>query len=167
MQWTLLFALAATIAYPFTEATLQRDDVRACVTRLAAMSGHGRFEYESAAFLVLREDGKFDCAVWPSVRAWRRATWAGPVPDGTVAVMHTHPRSLPMPSAHDSREASRIGIPVIVVAGRFVSMVGKNSAGERTVSSVYTSGPDEATADSLADARQTGSLPDERSGAHP
>src|SRR5687768_13067241 len=167
MQWMLVAAMVSTIAYPFSEGTLEREDLRACASRLAAMSGHGRFDHEAGAFLVLREDGGFDCSLWPAERAFRRASWSGRIPDGTVAVMHTHPRSLPEPSAHDTREAARIGVPVIVVAGRFLSITGKNSAKNRTVSNAYTSGPDEATADSLADARKTGPVPDERSRAHP
>ena len=163
----LVAAMVATIAYPFSEATLERDDVRECASRLAAMTGHGRFEHEAGAFLVLREDGRFDCVEWPAQRAFRRASWSGQVPDGTVAVMHTHPRSLPEPSAHDTREAERIGVPVIVVAGRSLAITGKNSAKKRTVSNAYTSGPDEATANSLADARKTGAVPHERSRAHP
>jgi hypothetical protein len=115
-------AMVPTIAYPFNEKTLQRDDLRQCASRLAALSGHGFRDEERAAFLILREDDTFECALWPASFAFRRASWAGQIPDRTIAVIHTHPRSTPDPSPHDYREARRLDIPVIVVAGERISM---------------------------------------------
>ena len=111
-----------TIAYPFSEKTLQRDDLRQCASRLAALSGYGFRDEERAAFLILRADDSFECAIWPASFAFRRASWGGRIPDRTIAVIHTHPRGTPDPSPHDYREARRLDIPVIVVAGERISM---------------------------------------------
>jgi hypothetical protein len=111
-----------TVAYPFGDETLQRDDVRACSDRIAELAGHGYFQGERAAFLVLRGDGRFDCSVWPVTNEWHRTTWSGAIPNGTVAVIHTHPRNMPDPSTHDTAEARRLNIPVIVVTRGSVKM---------------------------------------------
>ena len=103
----------------------------------------------------MRDDGHFDCALWPATFTWRSATYSGRIPTGTVAVMHTHPTGQPQPSDHDFQEAKRIAVPVIVVCRKSVIMAlpfGKNSAG---ASNVYTSALDETAPDSLAHARQT------------
>ena len=111
-----------TIAYPFDTTTLVRDDVRACGERITALAGHGYLAHERAAFLVLSSDGTFDCSVWPPSNGWHSATWSGKIPNGTVAVIHTHPRTIPQPSSHDTREARRLDIPVIVVTPGSMAM---------------------------------------------
>jgi hypothetical protein len=111
-----------TVAYPFGEETLRREDVRACSARLNELSGYGYGNREQAAFLILRSDGRFDCSVWPATNAWHSANWSGRIPTGTVAVIHTHPRNIPRPSVQDAAEARRLDIPVIVVADRSVTM---------------------------------------------
>jgi len=55
-----------TVAYPFDRQLLQRADIEGCASRLVKMAGYGRFQYERAAFLILRDDGMFDCSVWPA-----------------------------------------------------------------------------------------------------
>lgn len=44
----------------------------------------------------------------------------GTAPDGTVAIIHTHPESLPDPSPGDRRVAMAAGIPVFVVTRRAI-----------------------------------------------
>ncbi|HEX7419040.1 MAG TPA: Mov34/MPN/PAD-1 family protein [Thermoanaerobaculia bacterium] len=51
------------------------------------------------------------------------ATWTGRMPEGTAAIIHSHPRTLPNPSQNDILEAHRLGIPVIVVTPDAVTMV--------------------------------------------
>ena len=112
-----------TVAYPFTRATLQRADVAACADRILALGWYGRVDWERAAFLRIDERGGFTCDVWPANLQFRRTHWAGPSPEGTVAVIHSHPRTLPDPSPDDRHVAQRLQIPVIVVTPEAMTMV--------------------------------------------
>lgn len=112
-----------TVAYPFNRATLQRDDFAACADRILALAWYGRVEWERAAFLRIDDRGRFACDVWPSKLQFHSASWSGPTPDGTIAIIHSHPRTLPNPSVEDAAEARRLGIPVIVVTPQAVTMV--------------------------------------------
>ncbi len=112
-----------TVAYPFSRTVLQREDVAACADRVLDLGWYGRVEWERAAFLVIADDGGFTCDVWPSKLQFHTAKWAGPIPYGTAAVIHSHPRTLPNPSAADILEAHRLGIPIIVVTPAAVTMV--------------------------------------------
>jgi hypothetical protein len=111
-----------TVAYPFAGETLRRDDVRACSEQLSELAAFGRSDRERAAFLVLRGDGTFHCAVWPASNTWHSASWSGAIPFGTVAVMHTHPRHIPQPSTQDMAQARRLDIPVLVVTPGSIAM---------------------------------------------
>ena len=146
----LLAITIPIVAYPFTEATLHRDDVRACASRLTTLANTGQSNIERAAFLILQDDGSFSCKVWREPGQWRRASFSGRIPDGTVAIMHTHPPDSPEPSAHDEKEATRLDAPVIVVCRGQLALAlpgGKNSARARAVSNdVYTLDPDETAA---------------------
>jgi proteasome lid subunit RPN8/RPN11 len=107
--------------------------------------------------------------VWEEPSEYRRASWNRRIPEGTVAVIHTHPADSPEPSSHDFAEAARLDAPVIVVCRGKLTMAlpGKNSARDRNVSNVYTSDPDEASTVSQSQPRQTSSLSDEGPRAHP
>ena len=111
-----------TVAYPFNQEILSRADIGSCASRIVKMAGYGRLPYERAAFLVLRDDGTFDCSVWPASFTVRKEQWTGAIPNGTAAIIHTHPLSLPDPSSHDFNEAARIGVPVIVAMPDQVAM---------------------------------------------
>lgn len=119
-----------TVAYPFDRDALLRDDVRACADEIERLSGA---HFERAAFLRLRDDGAFDCRLWPGALHADRAEWAGAPVDGTVAIIHSHPRDFPEPSQHDRQEAVRIGVPVLVVTPGAISMASprKNESGFR------------------------------------
>ena len=81
---------------------------------LLASGGYGRLEIERAAFIIRESSGTITMERWESV-AYRRASFRGSVPAGTIAIAHTHPLRSPGPSEHDRVEARRIGLPVIVV----------------------------------------------------
>ncbi|HEV8659295.1 MAG TPA: Mov34/MPN/PAD-1 family protein [Thermoanaerobaculia bacterium] len=112
-----------TVAYPFGVATLMRDDVAACSETILSRGWGGRANFERAAFLHLSDDGAFRCDVWPADFQFHRAQWWGATPDGTAALIHSHPRTLPEPSEQDVREAQRLGVPVIVVTPESIAMV--------------------------------------------
>ncbi len=44
--------------------------------------------------------------------------WAEPLPNGVVAIVHTHPNWERLPSTIDIRTSQRIHLPVYVVTGR-------------------------------------------------
>ena len=67
---------------------------------------------ERAAFIVNGEDGAFECLLWPGTQERDRATFRGEMPPGTVAIIHTHPILVPMPSEQDVEMAKRLGIAI-------------------------------------------------------
>jgi proteasome lid subunit RPN8/RPN11 len=74
------------------------------------------FEHrEEAAFIVRSASGNFYAIEWPSNGALDSARWEGAFPDGTVAIAHTHPTQLPMPSNIDINVARGTHVPVYVV----------------------------------------------------
>jgi proteasome lid subunit RPN8/RPN11 len=75
---------------------------------------------EVAAFVVMERDGTVDLVHWPRTRTYRSAHWKGPVPEGTIGIIHTHPAKLPFPSRQDVAEARRLGMPVHVVSRRLL-----------------------------------------------
>ena len=96
------------------------DDVD--VARLAAPLLRADDEYERAAFVVRGDDGALRLIEWPFRREFRRARWEGAAPEGTIAIVHTHPRELPRPSMGDHAEARRIGLPIYVLTRGGVSV---------------------------------------------
>jgi hypothetical protein len=118
----LLLALSLTIAYPFDQGTIERKDVQACFEHLLARAYYGKAPYERAAFLVLQGDGTLACHDWPPTFSYKSERWTGAVPDGTVAIAHTHPARLRQPSRDDIDSAARLAIPVFVVTQGWISM---------------------------------------------
>ena len=86
-----------------------------CFRCIYERAGYGLMEFEAAAWITY--DGEaFDCVFWEQSRRQRRTTWSGRMPEGVVALAHTHPlRSSPEPSRVDVASADRLGIPVYVV----------------------------------------------------
>ena len=87
--------------------------------QLLAEGGHGRFQSERAAFLIRETGGTLTLAPWPH-SGFRHASYRGAVPARTIAILHTHPANEPRPSAQDRAEATRLGLPVIVITPRSV-----------------------------------------------
>ena len=121
--------LVLLTAFPSLGEPLLDRDAHGCFVKLLALGGYGRLAPERAAFLVVMPDGGTSCVLWPATNGYREARWDGPVPAGTIAIAHTHPRNLDSPSARDVREASRTGLPVFVITPRRVSM----TSGDRIV----------------------------------
>ena len=82
--------------------------------------GLGYRKSESAAFLVRVNDGGHRCVTWPFRGDVQMQRFDGAAPDGTIAIIHTHPESLPEPSSADRRLAMAIGVPVFVVTRRAI-----------------------------------------------
>lgn len=103
----LLLSLQPDIVREPQVQTLMRELVR---------DARAGFEHrEGAAFIVRSATGNFYSIEWPSNGALDSARWTGAIPAGTVAIAHTHPTHLPMPSNIDAVTARGVHIPVYVV----------------------------------------------------
>jgi hypothetical protein len=182
----LLAALSAAIvlpftAYPLTSSTVRDPQVQRCFSELVDAGGRGRRSDERAAFLVY-DAGTFSCVAWPSRFGYNRAEWNGRIPDGAIAVVHTHPLATPLPSWHDLKEAARIGAPVVVVTpdlvsaamprGEVITLAGagwqdapaQNVSAAKVVDMLRN---DATRTDPPPHARQARALSDQGPGAHP
>ncbi|MEO8033360.1 MAG: hypothetical protein ABI837_02935 [Acidobacteriota bacterium] len=88
--------------------------VRDGFRRLLQRSRYG-FDAEQAAFLVRRADGSLILVDWQYGGERNGASWQGVFPEGTIAIVHTHPCWLPMPSGIDRATARRSRVPVYVL----------------------------------------------------
>jgi proteasome lid subunit RPN8/RPN11 len=71
---------------------------------------------EVAAFIVRADDGTLSLRSWPNQRRFRTAQGSGPLPADAIAIIHSHPVTMPLPSAMDRREAERLQIPIYAVS---------------------------------------------------
>ena len=108
-----------TVSLPSQAFT--HESATSCFDRLMILGGLGKRETERAAFLVYRTDGTFDCRVWPPSFTTRRESWRGLPPDGTAAIVHTHPNDQPQPSRGDEALAAELGVPVMVITRSGIS----------------------------------------------
>jgi hypothetical protein len=101
-------------AFLLAAAILFSTEAKVWYGALLEDSGYGRLPFEQAAFLIQEKSGALTLAPWES-RGHHHASYRGTIPQGTIAIVHTHPANQPQPSAHDRNEASRMGLPVVVV----------------------------------------------------
>jgi hypothetical protein len=80
-------------------------------------------EREQAAFLTLNHDGNLGCRLWPFTTERASSTYRGVVPEGTFAIIHTHPHELVFPSRGDGAVSARLGMPVLVITHGWISIV--------------------------------------------
>ena len=76
--------------------------------------GLTRQEAESAAWVVLKVD-HYECIVWNSTGYRSEVTFQGEMPFGVVAVVHSHPPSLPKASLKDLETARQLNVPIFAV----------------------------------------------------
>ena len=72
-------------------------------------------DFEQAAFVIREADGDLSLINWPSGHFFHKATWTGPIPSGAIAIIHTHPLRMPLPSQIDRVEATRTGLTIYAV----------------------------------------------------
>ena len=125
------------VAYPLNESTLDRDDVASAFDALLRKSAYGQLGEERAGFLVI-DGGRFHLEMWPPSHQFHAEEWHGHVPEGTVAVIHTHPPAQPLPSPHDCAEAQRVGIPMLVVTSGSVALATEDGKTRRLWRVAYT-----------------------------
>ena len=83
---------------------------------------------ERAAFIVRTPRGGFTFVSWPASDDANSVQWRGACPRGTVAIAHTHPNWLPMPSRIDIRSAAAAHLPIYVVTRTGISKTDGTSA---------------------------------------
>jgi hypothetical protein len=81
---------------------------------------NGPPDAEAAAFIVRDADGSTRCVLWPSTGEYHAVHYRSAAPAGIVAIVHTHPRGLPVVSPDDRMTAIRLGIPVYAITLRTI-----------------------------------------------
>jgi proteasome lid subunit RPN8/RPN11 len=76
---------------------------------------------ERAAFIIRTPCGGFTFVSWPMSDDANSVTWRGAYPRGAVAIVHTHPNWLPMPSRIDMQSAVAAHLPIYVITQRHVT----------------------------------------------
>lgn len=125
---------APGVAYPM-EAMLKSREVADEFAHLVQLAGYGKRSDERAAFLVL-DNGHIRLETWPASNAYHAAAWSGRIPEGTVAIAHTHPQAFPDASVHDRSEAQRLGIPIFVLTPQSVVLIDPRDGRARAVSAL-------------------------------
>lgn len=100
---------------------------------LLAQARYGQSDYEYGAFIVRSDSGQFELSGWTFDHEALSAHYAGTVSPRVVAITHTHPNRLPMPSDGDILLARRTGLPVYVLTRMMISVT--DGHGSRVVTS--------------------------------
>ena len=88
---------------------------------LLKLARYGQSNQEHAAFIMRDADGDYHFMIWHDQQEFCRATYPGGLPRNAVAIIHTHPNSVPYPSDGDAQLALRAGLPVYVVTRTMIS----------------------------------------------
>jgi hypothetical protein len=125
-----------------TQTSLLADDpgVQALLRDLLKKAGYGHRTTERAAFLVIDARGEYQCLLWPFHHGFAKERFRGRVPPFTIAVAHTHPNSVPLPSAQDEREAGRLGLPFLVVSLHDIYTVTPEAGGQTSTRTRWSEG---------------------------
>ena len=89
--------------------------------QLLQLASYGHSTFERAAFVIRDPDGAQRFVAWPFRHQSHKATYAGTVPPGTVAIIHTHPNGAPFPSEGDKELASRTGLTIYIVTRTMIT----------------------------------------------
>jgi hypothetical protein len=125
-MWSwLMFALAASISQP---EVICDAKVLARSRQLLQQSRYGYDDRERAAWIVRAPNGALDTVTWPYGAAAYEATFTGSMPDGSIAIIHTHPNRSPYPSGGDEDLARRKRITVYVLTHSGITGTDGNGA---------------------------------------
>ena len=109
--------MLAAVPAQATDSIFDSASAHACFLDLLRDASWGLAgPYERAAFVVESGDGTLRCVPWPATHGYLSEHFHGVFPEGTVAIVHTHPADRPQPSGHDIQEAARIGLPIYVLS---------------------------------------------------
>jgi JAB domain-containing protein similar to deubiquitination enzymes len=113
MLWSLIFLVAGTL--PVTDELAMDPVVHARFVELLRQGGYGWFKTERAAFIIREANGDYRFVAWPFTHKDLEAYYRGTIPDGLVAIVHTHPNTAKQPSPGDCETARRLAISVFVL----------------------------------------------------
>jgi len=111
----MMLNVIAALLLTFTSIDVRDPVVHGVMADLLRHARFGMSNTEEAAFLIRNAAGATFFLHWRSDGELNQATWTGPIPAGTVAILHTHPNYFPIPSNRDIRVARAIAIPVYVI----------------------------------------------------
>jgi hypothetical protein len=124
----VLVTLLGSMNAPAADATLDTQTI-ALSWELLRTAGYGHSAREHSAFLVARANGDLQLVRWAGEATSMSATYRGAIPAGTVAIVHTHPKSLPNPSYGDVALARKLNLPVYVLTRTSIT---RTSGGKTT-----------------------------------
>ncbi len=131
MSSPLIALLLTLVVKPSSPADMALDPAALAIFReMLRRNRNGFGDIEEAAFIVRGSGGELIAVPWPGAGEPDRGRWEGSFPAGVVAIAHTHPAWLPMPSSIDAATARRARIPVYVITASRISMT---SGGEGSV----------------------------------
>ena len=111
----MMLNVIATLVLTFTLIDVDDPAVHGVFAALLRNARYGCSNQEQAAFLIRDARGATFFLRWRGNGELNRAEWDGPLPAGTVAIIHTHPNWLPLPSSRDIRVARETAVPVYVI----------------------------------------------------
>ena len=114
----------------FTAVDLHNPAVHGVLAELLRNARYGSASTEEAAFLIRDARGATFFLRWRASGELNRAEWHGPLPAGTVAIVHTHPNWLPQPSKLDALVARETSVPVYVVT---LTRISRTDGGKPTL----------------------------------
>ena len=117
LQVVLLLVLQSAAAHAGDLEIAADPGVRGIFAFLLEQPGRG----EHAAFIVRTPCGGFTFVKWPASDDEDSMRWSGGYPSGTVAIAHTHPNWLPMPSSVDIHSAANAHVPIYVITRMHVT----------------------------------------------
>lgn len=116
MPTTRLFAAMVSLVVVLPGAADDLTQLRAVRQICASLiSSAGPSSHDEAAAFIVERGGHVFPVMWKRSGSLDSAQWDGPIPLGTVAIFHTHPGWLPVPSSVDGETAMRTRLPVYVV----------------------------------------------------
>ena len=123
LRWLMrgLSILAALLLHVGASAELLHDEVVLSFCRVLSKKAIVERHIEQGAFVVQTAGGLQYFVAWPPTEERDVARWYGHFPDGTVAIVHTHPPHLPEPSKLDIAVARRARVPVYVITPSRIS----------------------------------------------
>ena len=111
----MMLSVITAFVIRFAAVDLREPAVHGVLAMLLRDARYGCARTEEAAFLIRDARGAVFFLRWRANGELNRAAWNGPLPAGTVAIVHTHPNWLPLPSHLDARVARETSLPVYVV----------------------------------------------------
>ncbi len=97
---------------------------------VVARGGYGGLQIERTAFIARRDDGSLECRLWPFSNEFHRQTYRGAMPEGTVAIVHTHPNCCRDASPGDRETARKLQLPFFILTSQSIVVLNPDGGGE-------------------------------------